>query len=128
MILPKGKYYIGDPCYIFDESWSSILEQTDFFRNDNPIFGISNFFVHSTYWGDGTFNDTKGNNFAVDSGLIGILPYELLSIDKVLDEKDTYFLIKEFDSSFAVSYDEGVFIFGDIYIDTYLDEKYEDFK
>lgn len=117
-VLPKGKYYIGDPGYVFDKSWDYILEKTDFFRKNKKIFGITNYFVHNTYWGDGTYLDNLGNSYAVSSGLIGIIPFSLIEIDKKLDLKDSFFTIKEFDKLFTVGYYDGEFYFDELKIDT----------
>ena len=118
MKFKKGKYYIGDPGYVFDKNWDYILEKTDFFRKNKKIFGITNYFVHNTYWGDGTYLDNLGNSYAVSSGLIGIIPFSLIEIDKKLDLKDSFFTIKEFDKLFTVGYYDGEFYFDELKIDT----------
>ena len=58
-----GKYYIGDPCYVFgteengSKSWSDILEDTDFFEKDTLTIGKKVFDIlgGSTAYGDGAY-------------------------------------------------------------------------
>ena len=38
-----------------------------FLEKIKKIFGITNYFVHNTYWGDGTYLDNLGNSYAVSS-------------------------------------------------------------
>lgn len=118
-----GKYFVGDPCYIFEKSWTDICKSTNYFKNNN----VYNFFgekcyIGSTYIGDGTYTDNNGKEYGVDAGLIGVLPISLIKIDNVVTEKQieesNFMHIIEFDKDFIAESHHGVFHFGDIIIDT----------
>ena len=44
MKLEKGFYYVGDPGYLFNQSWEQILNDTEYFKKSNvcEIFGKKN--------------------------------------------------------------------------------------
>lgn len=82
--IPAGAYYIGDPCYAFDDhqQWLRLLDQSDFF--DKPMVEFEGFTVGAfhTAHGDGTYKGVDGNgktfDFDVDAGLIGFVAAQLL--------------------------------------------------
>ncbi len=83
VVVPKGSYVIGDPCYaVPDKDWNDLLLSCNYFQN--PIGcvkdGMQKFFVlaFSTKWGDGCYRGTDGNEYGVDAGLLGLVPVELL--------------------------------------------------
>jgi hypothetical protein len=110
--MKAGTYYIGDPCYVFDEHWTEVLKLTDYFRKDE-LYGheIASGFVQS----DGVYWDNEGNPYFVDSGTIAILPVKLLDIDSTRDAElgNTFTFWEDFD----VKIKEGVFEFGNIKIE-----------
>lgn len=128
MTFKAGTYYIGDPCYIFNKSWDQILEQTDYFLSESVenIFGF-NCLVGGTAYGDGTYFDNYGRKYWVDAGLIGILPVELLGIDKCYTkeqiETEEGMHIITFESDFKAWVSNGHFYFGDININTNYDDE-----
>lgn len=128
MKLKKGLYYVGDPCYIFDKSWDKVLEETEYFENDNLLFG-ENFAGGGTTHGDGIYFDDSGNKYFVDAGLIACLPVSLLEIDKVYSIEDVQkgdgFHIIDFKEDFEAYCDNGYFEFGHISIDTGYSDDYE---
>jgi hypothetical protein len=73
--MPPGTYYVGDPCYCFNDSWDGLLKQTDYFRE--PVARDSEdvpFVVaFSTEYGDGTYYDDDGRSYGVDAGLLGLV-------------------------------------------------------
>ena len=82
--LKKGKYYVGDPCYIFGKSWDKVLNDTDYFDNGEIVKVFSkDCIVGGTAYGDGIYTDNFGREYNVDAGLIGVLPVSLISIDKI---------------------------------------------
>lgn len=127
MKLPKGKYYVGDPCYIFGESWSDVLAETDFF--DAETLRGKPVCAGGTAYGDGLYEDNCGREYWVDSGMIGILPVSLLRIDKKKTLKEIKasegMHIIEFTEETEVACDNGVFRFGNIVIDTRDDDDEE---
>lgn len=115
--LNPGKYYIGDPCYLFDKSWLSILKETNHFKK-SKLIDTTDFFIHNTQWGDGGYQGSDNFIYCVSSGLLGILPFHLINIDNKLDLKDTFFRIITFEKKFECSYNKGVFLFDNIKIKT----------
>lgn len=80
--LPAGTYYIGDPCYSLpNHLWMTWLEAADYENEHDvlvanvdgfPVVGVG------TEHGDGTYPDQRGNHYAVDAGLIGLVPVQLV--------------------------------------------------
>lgn len=116
-ILPKGTYYIGDPCYITkgDPGYHWYEKLLDMHYNHNDQTGVYNvdnvmLFMQNTAEGDGAFD-----GFYVDSGLICIMKIDGLLNDprfnfKNMSIKGTTFAA--FPEDFEVSYEEGTFQVG----------------
>ncbi len=83
-ILPAGKYYIGDLCYVLHEDiYDKVFGG---FGYDDGLYtekemGLS-FFVGSTAYGDGLYKDDRNREYCVDAGIIGICPAELMYKDE----------------------------------------------
>jgi len=128
--MKKGKYYVGDPCYIFKESWDKVLDETDFFQPSNKItiFGME-CAGGNTAHGDGSYYDEQGREYYVDSGSLAIIPVALLDVDKVYKEEEFASLkgmhLIEFEEDFEVNVNNGIYTFGNVLIDT-LGEEMED--
>jgi len=93
--LPAGKYWIGDLCYVMHALWNDVCSAI--FAGKSLHGGCNEGLInvketvlwqHSTYDGDGWYAvhnntlksaHTPKNGFDVDSGLIGIVPAELLA-------------------------------------------------
>lgn len=121
--LKKGKYYVGDPCYLFDKSWSKVLTETKYFQSEE-IIKIFNkdCIVGNTADGDGSYFDNHGRKYYVDTGFIGVIPVSLIEVDnrtslKEIDMSAGMHIIT-FEEDFNVSVFYGRFLFGDILIDT----------
>lgn len=114
--LPAGSYYVGDLCYVFnDDNYNQLLKITDYFQNMNQPVQFNGFPVWAggTYYGDGNYNDNHGNSYLVDAGIIGIASIE------VIDESEFHCgILLVFEQEFEVSYDDGIFQFGDYVLDT----------
>jgi hypothetical protein len=130
IILPAGEYYIGDPCYIFYNSWDDILGVTGMFDNDISKYKGFRFFVGQTAYGDGMYLDNYGKEYPVDAGLIGILDIEMLRIDNRIQKEEIkeFGNIVSFDKEFLCIIEEGYFKFGNIEIETNWedDDEYDD--
>lgn len=131
--MKKGTYYIGDPCYLFDKSWSEVLNETGFFSPDldGECFLRGKLVAAgSTAHGDGSYKDNEGRGYWVDSGMIGILPISLEKIDNIFREgnpfKDQGAHVIKFDTEFTVEISDGIFKFGSIVIDTKNDPEDEE--
>lgn len=129
MKLNKGLYYVGDPCYIFNESWDKVLNETDFFENTNTLLFGEKFIGGGTAHGDGSYFDNFGREYFVDAGLLSCLPISLLEIDNVytvdqVKEREGFHII-EFTEDFEVYCDSGYFEFGHITIETDYHDEHE---
>jgi hypothetical protein len=95
--MKGGKYYVGDPCYIFDEHWVEILDQTNFLEDGHhTIFG-ERIFAGGTAYGDGSYSDQYGRHYWVDAGLLAVVPVSLLKIDNKkiedqINDSNLYFI------------------------------------
>ncbi len=78
-LLPAGKYYIGDPCYVIDD-WTTFCDV--WFQQDPGVFDFDghDICVFETQWGDGIYEASDGSMLGVDAGLIGAIPAVLMTI------------------------------------------------
>ena len=134
-IMPAGKYYVGDPCYVIsNENWIPFLENVGYFgthtKADNGDIVVNwyeglfsyNFrtcFAHNTAWGDGIYQLVEDhkiiNEIWVDAGVISIMPFD------AIDDKERAFAcgaVYEFDKPFNVQFVDGRFIIGNLKIET----------
>lgn len=128
MVLPAGKYWIGDTCYVFPNEgpmggkWDELLDETNFFEDvsyaelDNGEIKV---WAASTAYGDGRYIGSNGKAFPVDAGLIGIVPQETVDyLGRTDNDLDYLGLFIEFTEPFIVRSNNGLFHFGYIEIDT----------
>ena len=116
----KGKYYIGDPCYVIsDKEWNSFCNAS-FDTNDSVIpwkDGIT--WAHGTHEGDGTYYDQDKREYGVDSGLIGCTPFEYYTkLNYSIEKLESLGQIVQFDKPFTCEYNDGIYTIGHIVIDT----------
>lgn len=126
--LPPGKYYIGDPCYVFSsKSWAELI-RTDGFDDGPVVFRGRPLWAGHTLHGDGEYLDQFQNSFPVDSGLLGAVPVELIEQPPAEFETD---LILDCPGGLIIGYDKtaGTFFFAHhvIYTDFVdYDEEYDE--
>ena len=139
-MMPAGKYYVGDLCYVMHDEWSTVCnlffhDRTDggcnegeFVLDDGRRFASLN-----TAWGDGTYCSNGFGEFSVDAGLIGCIRIEDIRDPSYSDEKANSFgTIVTFGEDFEVYSENGTLFFGDIAIETnpndedYYEEEYEE--
>ena len=90
-MMPAGKYFVGDLCYVFsDTEWDEVCGII--IQGNNVIDGEFNlsdgrrFAMHSTAYGDGVYGDETGHNcYPVDSGSIGCI-----LVDSIKNQNDVY--------------------------------------
>lgn len=126
VIVSAGEYLLGDPCYVFNgDDWSTLLDSCDVF--DSPVGTIReiNVLAFPTTYGDGTYLGSDKVLYDVDSGLIGLVPVEL--VDKKYNHLYGMPPNKKvvFNKPTACTNDVGDMRFGDIHINT-RDEEDED--
>lgn len=137
--LPAGTYYVGDLCYVLsDEDYDEIV--CTFQYNDGDVHTVKGFTFAwiSTAYGDGCYTDSKGNEYPVDAGLIGILRVDdhpeflqnLLQHNIDVDEKEGYPYWKHnlftFDKEFYIEFSSGIFNIDGNIIDTKNDDEDEE--
>ena len=131
--LPAGVYYIGDPCYVIDDDeWNDFLDifwdvedkiyEPDFIYKDRLLF------CHGTRHGDGFFPvcnmPFSGSTWLdVDAGMLACLPIALVASDQISDlhytpDNGKGKLIMAFDKEFECGYDDGVFTFETMTVNT----------
>lgn len=76
--MPAGRYYIGDPCYVFKDGWSKILGKTNYLNGPYPDDIKDKIWAHGTMYGDGGYFDQYGFEYGVDAGLIGVVHESLV--------------------------------------------------
>ena len=84
VVVPAGKYVLGDPCYsVPDEDWHMLLESCEYF--EKPIGTVNGVQVLAfrTMYGDGEYKDNMGNKYGVDAGLIGLVPLEYADLTQI---------------------------------------------
>jgi hypothetical protein len=67
--MKKGRYYIGDPCYIFPDSWEDVLMETNSFEGNEWEINRETVVGELTAYGDICYYDNEGRAYGVDSGL-----------------------------------------------------------
>lgn len=124
-VLPAGKYYVGDLCYLLPER---IYEQyvCDSGKEEAVVeitaprrLPFLAFYNHTAY-GDGIYRDNFKNQYGVDAGLIGVVQLtseSLLKKAQTLDKRKNGKVI-DFPQPFEVDASNGVFEFGHIRINT----------
>ena len=113
-MLPAGKYYVGDLCYVMHDEWDEVCNLFFEGRDDHGCnegeFNLKDgrrFASFNTKFGDGSYYDQFGDEYGVDGGLIGCIA--LNDID--LTNDDNFIRggqIIEFRSDFTVSGSQGL--------------------
>ena len=119
-IMPAGRYFIGDLCYVISSQWDDFCSKAlsrNKDSNDHIITlntGVSVAFIHTMH-GDGVYSDQFNNSYPVDAGLIGCI-----KVDDIIDPDASTDLgaVVEFDEAFECFSDNGVLHFGHVSIDT----------
>lgn len=106
-VSKPGKYFIGDPSSVlFDKYYTGIWG--DQYGYSCGKFNINGFdmIIHHTHYGDGVYNDTQNRQYYIDSGAIGLIPFELFKDNPDVVLKDGH--IFEFIDSINFIYDAGI--------------------
>jgi len=121
VVLPPGRYVIGDPCYhIHEEEWDRVLDESDYFIGQcwahftTKQGTVGTVVAFSPALGDGVYLDGAKREYPVDAGLIGIIPLE--DVAGVLDLSLAH--VHEFTAPFTCRWHDDVITFGYIDIDT----------
>ncbi len=125
-MMPAGRYYIGDLCYVLDKDWDEFCALTikdhecldgEFTFKDGRRFA-----TYGTAYGDGCYpNNISSFNLPVDAGLIGCVRVEDCEVDINMG------IIVDFPEPFSTSEKEGVISFGHVHVDTACEDDEEDY-
>ena len=116
--LKKGRYLIGDPCYIFSNrhlsEWHNFLDRNHILKyGDTRATGYEQeACIFSTAYGDGVYSDNEQLEYTVDSGLIGAVHYT--EGHQVPENMHVY----RFDVPVECFNDDGILHFGSVVINT----------
>jgi len=107
-LMPAGKYWVGDLCYVMHEEWDEVCGLFFKGRDDHGanegLFELKDgrkFVSFNTKYGDGGYYDEAENEYGVDAGLIGCI---LLSDIRSSDENTLNGgHVHEFDTPFSCS-------------------------
>jgi hypothetical protein len=107
-MMPAGKYYIGDLCYVMaDEEWREIcniiIKEPRILDGEFELPDGRRFAIYSTAYGDGTYHDQHGHAYSVDAGSIGCIRLDDI---KYVDNFDQFLdlgAIQEFAEPFVTS-------------------------
>ena len=124
MMMPAGKYYVGDLCYVMDDEWDEVCQgffagRTDQGCNEG-VFCLADgrrYASFNTKWGDGEYEDDMGNRYGVDAGLIGCIRLDDINHGSSANHIDGG-QVFDFPQDFIVRKDGGVLVFGHVTIDT----------
>ncbi len=127
-MMPAGKYYVGDLCYVMHPEWDEMM---DIFFPDNSglpkdgEFTLKDgrrFASYSTMYGDGLYPSNIGSNFSVDAGLIGCIRVEDIRDPEATEARmKALGAIVEFGTDFVTesdTYNTGIIQFGRVIIET----------
>lgn len=122
-LVKAGSYVLGDPCYAFGNDdhgkWIALLESCDYF-GDSAIGssdGKDQVLSFGTFYGDGNYPSNIGKMFAVDAGMIGLVPLEYA--DRIPEDDETLNCVVTFVEDVIASTDgSGLLKFGYIEIQT----------
>lgn len=121
--VPAGTYWLGDPCYAIEDGWERFLDEGIFAGGPiGPLGKNGEALAFGTAYGDGCYEGSDGNHYAVDAGLIGLVPVkhaEKTPNDK-LSKKVT------FTEPTLCTNRNGLMKFGSITIDTLQEEDTEE--
>jgi hypothetical protein len=116
VILPKGKYFIGDPCYAIRDNWDEFCDES-FKKDTMDSYKGTPMFCHGTAYGDGYFRGSDKKNYGVDAGIIGVVPMSLVT-ETDMNELKRLGTVKIFKEDFKCFYNQGMFFIGKIIINT----------
>lgn len=122
-MMEKGVYYFGDLGYVMDKEWeevcSIVIEGNGCLEGEFTLSDGRKFAMYNTQYGDGSYLDTQGNSYPVDSGSIGCI---LLSdIDPEQRENISSGSVFSMPKDFETGNVNGLIYFGTVSIDTSCD-------
>ena len=127
-MMPAGKYYIGDLCYVMtDDEWkeicSIIIKDNQCLDGEFELPDGRRFAIYSTAYGEGEYYDQYGHTYSVDAGSIGCILMSDIRANKYDNLLDLGAVL-EFTEPFETGSQGGQLQFGHVIIET--DPAYDD--
>ena len=137
-MLPAGKYYVGDLCYVMNPEWREVCDLT---FSSNAIsegeFTLADgrrFALYNTLWGDGSYRSNIDTYHCVDAGCIGVIRLEDIQDPRATEEEMLRLgaivdFAEDFDHSGGRTTDDkwdGTIRFGNVQIYTGFDDESEE--
>ena len=121
-MMPAGKYYVGDLCYVMDsDEWrqvcSIIIKDNQCLDGEFELSDGRRFAIYSTAYGDGGYYDQYGHTYSVDAGSIGCVLMSDIRANKYDNLLDLGAIL-EFAEPFETGSQGGQLQFGHVLIDT----------
>jgi hypothetical protein len=124
-MLPAGRYYIGDLCYVMHDAWEEFCDITisgnECLEGEFQLKDGRRFATYSTKYGDGLYPCSDGSNLSVDAGLIGcILVSDIRDPEATEAAMKSLGTIVEFGTDFVTdgSRKTGTIQFGRVVVET----------
>lgn len=79
-MMPAGKYYVGDLCYVMHPEWDEFCKITisgnECLQGEFNLADGRRFATFTTAYGDGEYRSNQNTSHSVDAGLIGCIRIE----------------------------------------------------
>lgn len=114
-VLPPGKYFIGDPSFVLDNTLVDVLAMTNFFAEPTSVMvnGLTLWGGHTQH-GNRTYTDQNGVEYHVITGILAAVPLALIEDP----EGEDHGTIIDAPSGLTIEFNDGVFLFDTISINT----------
>ena len=131
-MMPAGKYYVGDLCYVMHPEWDEVCnlffaDRTDHGCNEGE-FTLADgrrFACFNTAYGDGEYFSNMGTSHSVDAGSIGCILLNDIRDDTYADLSSLGAII-DFPEPFETGTDGSTLTFGKVTIETAPEYDYDD--
>ena len=121
-MMQPGVYYIGDLCYVFEDSdWDQLISVTQCADGEFVMPDGRYFAMYGTAYGDGTYRAPNGDSLGVDSGTIGCIRAQDIRADIDYGQLVRLGTIVEFEDKFETGAKDGMLKFGKVLINTSAD-------
>jgi hypothetical protein len=136
-MMPAGRYYVGDLCYVMNDVWDEFCDLTisgaNVLDGEFTLKDGRRFATYSTKYGDGCYPTNIGVDLSVDAGLIGCILVSDITDPEVTEEEMLRLgTIVEFGTDFVTGGGRGTdgwagtIQFGRVVVETGYDEQEDD--
>ena len=132
-MMPAGKYYVGDLCYVMHDEWDEFCDVT--MKNEGTRVVCLDgemkladgrvFAQYRTAYGDGVYYDQHNREYGVDAGLIGCIKVDDIDLTNPANDI-TGGQVIDFPAPFKTGSYDGTIFFGDVRIQTGYDDEVAD--